>query len=60
MPVMVYNSKLAGAVDTFDEIKEYNDNYEVTEDNKSVQRIFNFDASSALLPPILYIYRKIR
>ena len=37
MPVMVYNSKLAGAVDTFDEIKEYNDNYEVTEDNKSVR-----------------------
>ena len=49
MPVMVYNSKLAGAVDTFDEIKEYNDNYEVTEDNKSVQRIFNFDASSMFL-----------
>ena len=46
MPVMVYNSKLAGAVDTFDEIKEYNDNYEVTEDNKSVQRIFNFDAGA--------------
>ena len=49
MPVMVYNSKLAGAVDKFDEIKEYNDNYEVTEDNKSVQRIFNFDASSMFL-----------
>ena len=29
MPVMVYNSKLAGAVDTFDEIKEYNDNRKI-------------------------------
>ena len=49
MPVMVYNKKYASAVDSYDEIKQISDNYQVTEENKNITKVFDFDASDMLI-----------
>lgn len=47
--VMVYNTKYTGPVDTFTQLTEYSDNYQVTEDNEEVEMIVNWDVSSMFL-----------
>lgn len=49
MPVMVYNKKYASAVDSYDEIKQISDNYQVTEENQNITKVFDFDASDMLI-----------
>lgn len=49
MPVMVYNKKYASSVDSYDEIKQISDNYQVTEENQNITKVFDFDASDMLI-----------
>lgn len=49
MPVMVYNKKYASSVDSYYEIKQISDNYQVTEENQNIKKVFDFDASDMLI-----------
>lgn len=49
MPVMVYNKKYASSVDSYDEIKQISDNYQITEGNQNITKVFDFDASDMLI-----------
>ena len=49
MPIMVYNKKYASSVDSYYEIKQISDNYQVTEENQNIKKVFDFDASDMLI-----------
>ncbi|MDD3238901.1 MAG: extracellular solute-binding protein [Lachnospira sp.] len=49
MPVMVYNTKYTGAMNTFTQLKDYSDNYQVTEENAEVELVTQWDVSSMFI-----------
>lgn len=46
---MVYNSKHVGAVSTFTELTEYNNNFQVTDENQEIKEIVSWDVSDMFL-----------
>lgn len=49
MPVMVYNKTYASPVDSFDELKQISDNYNVTDENQNITKVFDFEPLDMLL-----------
>lgn len=46
---MVYNSKHVGNVNTFTELTEYNNNFQVTDENQEIKEIVSWDVSDMFL-----------
>lgn len=46
---MVYNAKHVGAVNTFTELTEYNNNFQVTDENQEIKEIVSWDVSDMFL-----------
>lgn len=46
---MVYNTKYTSAVDTFTQLTEYSNNYQVTEENAGVEMVATWDVSTMFL-----------
>ncbi len=46
---MVYNAKHVGAVNTFTELTDYNNNFQVTDENQEIKEIVSWDVSDMFL-----------